>query len=397
MNILQVNSIPSYKNFKSKDKFNILLLQIFTCFLLVSLKTNAETTNQTQTKYLFDDTKTISEQLKRLRTAKRLSDTGLYLIQANTNLKQAEINPAVDLHIPIYPLFSDGERKQRHIYLPPGAQIDAININNWHFPVGTVFWKSFSNEDRYLETRIAYKISLTGKSAKDRWEYKTYQWNEEQTNAFITPEDQRIKIPNTLHTIPKKSDCESCHISHNDYDFALGFDTIQLSVHPQMITGGINLVDLWFNNRIKTNDPKYFVQLMDYQLPGSLTEKWLTGYMHTNCGSCHNSYKYSCSSDEKLNLRHRLPINTNQLNTANKSNVLLSSINKTMGSGYLIDTHTSGFQRLLNSDLYLRVSESNMPYDHGLRRNIDLVFLKKLENYILKPPNEIKNKNNTLY
>ncbi|MBU2711459.1 hypothetical protein [Zooshikella harenae] len=379
-----MNSTLPHKDHKSKNKLSILYLQILSFYFLTSLHANAETPYNDHEKYLFDDTPKISVQIERLKAAKRLSDTGLYLAQTNTNLKQAAINPAVDLHIPIYPLFSDGERKKRHIYLPPGTQIDTTNINNWQFPVGTVLWKSFSDKDRYLETRIAYKISLSGASASDRWEYKTYQWNEEQTNAFITPADQRVKVPNSFHTIPSKADCESCHSTHNDYDFALGFDTIQLSAHPQMITGGINLVDLWLNNRIKTNNPKFFVQLMDYQLPGSSTEKWLTGYMHTNCGSCHNSYKYSCSSDEKLNLRHKLPINVNKLNAAENSNVLTSSINQTMGSGYLIDTYTKGYQRLLNSDLYLRVAESNMPYDHGIRRNIDRKFLKKLEDYILK-------------
>ena len=54
---------------------------------------------------------------------------------------------------PQYPLWSDGATKRRWIWLPPGTSIDATRPDAWDFPRGTKLWKEFSH-GRALETRF---------------------------------------------------------------------------------------------------------------------------------------------------------------------------------------------------------------------------------------------------
>ena len=68
-----------------------------------------------------------------------LSETPLY-----SNIEAHEIHPAVRHYLPEYQLWSDGEEKERWIYIPECAQIDSSDPDNWSFPVGTRFFKEFS-------------------------------------------------------------------------------------------------------------------------------------------------------------------------------------------------------------------------------------------------------------
>src|SRR5262245_60459589 len=81
----------------------------------------------------------------------RLSETGLFVRGSN------EVRADVIAFSPQYPLWSDGTRKRRWIYLPAGTSIDAAQVDAWEFPVGTKLWKEFGYGDR-IETRLVERL-----------------------------------------------------------------------------------------------------------------------------------------------------------------------------------------------------------------------------------------------
>src|SRR5260370_16075310 len=80
----------------------------------------------------------------------------------------------------------------------------------------------------------------------------------------------------TRHDIPAQEGCTTCHGSMPDR--VLGFTAIQLS-HD---LGGLNLMQA-SSMGLLTNPPtKNFV------VPGDAVEQAALGYLHANCGLCHN-------------------------------------------------------------------------------------------------------------
>jgi len=80
----------------------------------------------------------------------------------------------------------------------------------------------------------------------------------------------------TMHDIPAQEGCTTCHGSMPDR--VLGFTAIQLS-HD---LGGLNLMQA-SSMGLFTNPPtKNFV------VPGDAVEQAALGYLHANCGLCHN-------------------------------------------------------------------------------------------------------------
>ena len=92
-----------------------------------------------------------------------LSETGLY--EAS---RPGAIARGVRQFSPQYPLWTDGAKKARWIYLPPGTAIDTTVPGEWTFPVGTRFWKEFTFNGRKVETRFIWR------AAADRWIFATY-------------------------------------------------------------------------------------------------------------------------------------------------------------------------------------------------------------------------------
>lgn len=82
-----------------------------------------------------------------------LRDTGLYAAGSS-----ARVRDGILPFSPQYPLWSDGTKKQRWVYLPPGTTVDASNPDEWEFPVGTRLWKEFSLERR-IETRMIERLA----------------------------------------------------------------------------------------------------------------------------------------------------------------------------------------------------------------------------------------------
>jgi len=216
-----------------------------------------------------------------------LSETGLYSDIATKTIASTNL-----MFSPQYPLWSDGAKKKRWIYLPPKHAIDAKRVDDWVFPVGTKLWKEFSFGKR-VETRYLEK---TGKRV---WSFATYAWNENETDAVLVPETgfpNHVEIaPGVRHNIPGVSDCKACHEGQGR-DVVLGFNALQLSPerdpnapHAEQVTHEmINLKNL-VDQKLLIHLPKRFMGDPPVVVANSPRARAALGYLSTNCGGCHNS------------------------------------------------------------------------------------------------------------
>jgi len=200
----------------------------------------------------------------------RLRDTGLY------DLPTLPFSPQ-------YPLWSDGAHKRRWIHLPPGAAIDASRPDAWEFPRGTRLWKEFSL-DGAVETRFIERL------ADGTWRYAAYVWNQEGTDATLAPAAGIAALPtHDRYSIPSESDCRACHESAAVP--VLGFSALQLSSdrdplapHADARTE-IDLDELVVRGLIKNLPPAAARPRIEAR---SAVERASLGYLHGNCGHCHN-------------------------------------------------------------------------------------------------------------
>ncbi|HEX6361743.1 MAG TPA: hypothetical protein VFZ93_02215 [Albitalea sp.] len=152
---------------------------------------------------------------------------------------------------PAYPLWSDGTLKRRWIHLPPGAAIDKSDPDAWRFPVGTKLWKQFGYGAAPVETRLIERLP-------GGWRFATYVWNSEGTQATLAPEDgAELAVPGApggRYAVPSRNDCLACH--EGPAVPVLGYSAVQLE--PGAVAAA------------------------------SPAERAALGYLHGNCGHCHN-------------------------------------------------------------------------------------------------------------
>jgi hypothetical protein len=196
-----------------------------------------------------------------------LAETGLY--EPGTR----QIAAGVLEYVPRYQLWSDGARKRRYVQLPDGAKIDTSDPDAWVFPKETKLWKEFSVEGKLVETRFMHKV---GDDA-DSWTFTAYVWDEAGASAaqpWFGGDAQDVR--GTGHDVPKQSDCMSCHGGAQDR--VLGFSAVQLAHDSYGVT----------SQTLKDAD-----QVTDFipavlALPGTEEQQQALGYLHANCGVCHN-------------------------------------------------------------------------------------------------------------
>lgn len=198
-----------------------------------------------------------------------LSETGLF--QADMETLEEGVHP----YAPQFQLWSDGAEKRRWIQLPTGTQIDTSDMDFWSFPAGTKLWKEFSRDDVRVETRLIEKQS-TG-----AWRTVAYLWREDQTEADAVPNGLE-NASGTPHDVPNADDCLTCHSQQPDK--VLGFSAIQLSHEPVDVDDPLEwtLETLMADGLLTAPPAEPFV------VPGTDEERTFFGYLHANCGHCHN-------------------------------------------------------------------------------------------------------------
>ncbi len=198
-----------------------------------------------------------------------LSETGLYAADMVT------IQPGVHPFKPNFALWSDGAEKRRWIALPDGSKIDTSDMDYWSFPTGTKLWKEFSRDGVRVETR------LIAKQPSGTWYAVAYHWHADQKDADAVPNGV-MNASGTPHDVPNSDQCLTCHSQMPDK--ALGFSAIQLS-HDR--TDPSNTLEWTLGALIEagllSNPPA-----APFTVPGTEAQRNLFGYLHANCGTCHN-------------------------------------------------------------------------------------------------------------
>jgi hypothetical protein len=218
-----------------------------------------------------------------------LAATGLYEMATAT---PDQVAPYARPFHPEYELWSDGAQKRRWAYIPPCTRIGTGGMNRWIFPVGTRFWKEFTVPSGMagtagvrVETRFIHKY---GPGETD-WIFAAYQWpvnNAAPTaaDATLASVDGVADANGTMHNIPSRANCVACHNATLP-DKPLGFGAIQLS-HME---GGVTIRELadngWLTNPAAADGD---LARNGFDPPGDEATQRSLGYLHANCGNCHN-------------------------------------------------------------------------------------------------------------
>ena len=220
---------------------------------------------------------------------KTLSATGLYKNGSIAN-PDKELADGVFEYTPNFKLWSDGAHKTRWIQLPPGKKIDTRDMDHWKFPVGTKVWKEFRDPDeRRLETRFIMVLK------DDDVFIATFLWNSTETSAKRV-DDGYDRARGTLHDVPEQGVCMDCH--GGEASSILGFSAIQLSRSGEGVTFN------WLvNQNLITNSTNPALASEDgYTLPWDAQTNAALGYLHANCGHCHNPDGEADSHDQLLRI-----------------------------------------------------------------------------------------------
>lgn len=197
-----------------------------------------------------------------------LSETGLY---ADINAKT--LAPDVHKFTPAYTLWSDTAVKHRYVYMPPGGKIISDDMEFWRYPAGFKLWKDFTRDGKLIETRLLMKLS----DGYADWYMVAFKWKDDYSDALALPAGE-MNAMGTLHDIPSKEDCKGCHTAMKDN--AIGFSAAMLSHDlPDSITLSRIVQMGWLTVPARPGG---------YPLPGDDTAKAALGYLHANCGMCHN-------------------------------------------------------------------------------------------------------------
>jgi hypothetical protein len=215
-----------------------------------------------------------------------LRGTGLYVAGSST-----EIDPKNLAFSPQYPLWTDGMSKRRWLHLPAGTFIDASQPDAWKFPVGTRLWKEFSH-GRRVETRFIERV------ADGSWRFASYVWNADGSDAVLAPADGIGALPvpsapNGRHAVPSRTDCLACH--DDSATPVIGVSALQLSPDRDPLARGASAcgasdVDLavLVQRGLVRHLPESLQQHAPRIVAASPTERAALGYLHGNCGHCHN-------------------------------------------------------------------------------------------------------------
>ena len=193
----------------------------------------------------------------------RLSATGLY-----EDLVSDAVSAEAFPFRPSFELWSDGAVKRRWIRIPPGTSIDTREMDSWQFPVGTTVWKEFTRDGVRVETRMLGLLD-------DGWIGAAYLWSDDGSDATIAP-DGATDALGTPHDVPASNQCDACHGGRRSH--VLGFSAVQLAGAEE--TSLADLADAGLLSHPPAGSPV---------VPGDELERGALGYLHANCGHCHNS------------------------------------------------------------------------------------------------------------
>ena len=185
-----------------------------------------------------------------------------------------------------------GRRNQAPLVVSStGTAIDASQPDAWQFPPGTRLWKEFGY-GKPVETRYIERLP------DGSWRYASYIWNVEGTEAVLAPAGgvaqlESPQVPGGRYAIPSQEDCRACH--EGAAVPVLGASALQLSTDRDPLAphgdhggaGGIDL-DILLARGLLKNAPRTLIESAPRIPAKTPVERAALGYLHGNCGHCHN-------------------------------------------------------------------------------------------------------------
>jgi uncharacterized repeat protein (TIGR03806 family) len=224
----------------------------------------------------------------------RLSDYRFF-----TDLPAQEPNDGVIPYGVNAPLWADAAEKGRYFVLPEGGKIQFTEQDEWGFPTGTVFIKTFyfdqdrgAAEDlRIIETRLLV-LAESGD-----WDAHIYLWDEAQTDGehlkagadvMVDYVDESGAPGSQLYLVPDQNTCESCH-QRDDRIVLLGPSTHQLNRESTIEGERVNTIDWLRDNDLFGGEVLAAAELPAFADPaGDATiDERARAYLHGNCSHCH--------------------------------------------------------------------------------------------------------------
>ena len=201
-----------------------------------------------------------------------LSATDLY-----SDIASKQIAAHARIYQSRFPLWSDDASKRRWAYLPC-EQINSDDMDDWSFPVGTRFWKEFRIGNQLIETRLLHRF---GPGPNDFF-MTSYEWDPLQNDATRV-QFGVVDAQGTTHNIPSELECKRCHGglgagTGGRPSRVLGFSAMQLA-HTE---SGVTLTTLNAEQLLTMPGPT------TVSPPGDNVAQAALGYLHSNCGTCHN-------------------------------------------------------------------------------------------------------------
>lgn len=200
----------------------------------------------------------------------QLSSTGLF---SEIDAMHEVIDPGALSYTPGFELWSDGASKRRWLSLPEGGVIDVADPDDWQFPKGTKLWKEFTRDGTRVETRLLFKFG----DGESDWAAAAYVWRADGSDADLSP-DGASNVLGTAHDVPAADRCMGCHGGRKGR--VLGFSAIQLASGSG--DDALTLSALFEAGALSA-------EIGDVAVPGDETERAALGYLHANCGHCHNA------------------------------------------------------------------------------------------------------------
>jgi hypothetical protein len=145
-----------------------------------------------------------------------------------------------------------------------------------------------------------------------------FLWNDDQTDALRVAGDgpdvmlAALNAKGTEHDVPGQKACETCH--YQMADNVLGFSALQLDSAPR---ANFVTLETLINDGQLTQPPARPISL-----PGTNAQQAALGYVHANCGNCHNPYA------KQSNFEMQLWLTLDSLSTLEATQIYRATVNQ---------------------------------------------------------------------
>jgi uncharacterized repeat protein (TIGR03806 family) len=198
-------------------------------------------------------------------------------------------------------LFKDYAFKSRFIVLPEGEKISYISTEEFDFPVGTIFIKTFYYPDDFRFPEKNWQIIETRLlvHTPEGWIGYPYVWNTKQTDAILDIAgnrqkvswiDKRGKSQNVNYLVPNFNMCKGCHVIDKTFQ--------PIGPKPRLLNCD-NFYDGAHKNQLKKMLELDMIDEMPSVETIAATAEWgsehyslndrARAYLDVNCAHCHNS------------------------------------------------------------------------------------------------------------